>query len=35
MEFRWVAVDDPNLQCLFEIYATLALDAKHNDFENH
>ena len=35
LEFRWVAIDDPNLQCLFEIYATLALDAKHNDFENH
>jgi predicted GIY-YIG superfamily endonuclease len=35
MAFRWVAISDPNEQCLFEIYATLALNAKHNDFENH
>ncbi len=35
MEFRWVEVIDANTQCLFEIYATLALGAKHNSFENH
>jgi len=35
MEFRWVEVADANTQCLFEIYATLTLDAQHNDFENH
>ena len=35
MEFRWVEETDPNRQCLLEIYATLALNALHNDFENH
>ena len=35
MEFRWVEEADPNRQCLLEIYATLALKAIHNDFENH
>ena len=35
MEFRWVGEADPNRQCLLEIYATVALNALHNDFENH
>ena len=35
MEFRWVEETDPNRQCLLEIYATVALNALHNDFENH
>lgn len=35
MEFRWVEETDSNKQCLLEIYATLALNAAHNDFENH
>lgn len=35
MEFRWVEEADPNRQCLLEIYATLALGARFNDFINH
>ncbi|SEJ91686.1 hypothetical protein SAMN05518849_11833 [Sphingobium sp. AP50] len=35
MAFRWVEVTDANEQCLFEIYATLTLKARFNDFENH
>lgn len=35
MQCRWVQVDDANLQCLFEIYATIALRAEYNDFDNH
>jgi hypothetical protein len=35
MEWRWVAIDEPNLQCLFEIYAAIVLRAEFNDFENH
>lgn len=35
LDWRWVEIEDPNLQCLFEIYATLALGAQFNDFENH
>ena len=35
MQFRWVEVQDANTQCLLEIYATIALNARHNDFENH
>ncbi len=35
MEFRWVEESDPHTQCLLEIYATVALDARYNDFENH
>ncbi len=35
MDFRWVGEDDPNRQCLLEIYATVALGARFNDFENH
>ena len=35
MEFRWVEEADPNRQCLLEIYATVVLDARYNDFINH
>ncbi len=35
MQWRWVEIEEANLQCLFEIYATIALKAKFNDFENH
>lgn len=35
MEFRWVEETDANRQCLLEIYATIALDARYNDFINH
>ena len=35
LQFRWVEVEDPNLQYLLEIYVALVLRATHNDFENH
>jgi hypothetical protein len=35
MQFRWVEEVDPNRQCLLEIYATIVLDARYNDFINH
>lgn len=35
MTFRWVEATDANHQCLLEIYATLTLKARFNDFENH
>lgn len=35
MSFRWVEEADPNLQCLLEIYATVVLEARYNDFMNH
>ncbi|MDF4086955.1 GIY-YIG nuclease family protein [Bifidobacterium catenulatum] len=35
MEWRWVQVDDPDTQCLLEIYASIALRTPFNDFENH
>lgn len=35
MQFRWVEEADPNRQCLLEIYATVVLDARYNDFINH
>ena len=35
MQFRWVEESDANRQCLLEIYATVVLDAKFNDFVNH
>lgn len=35
MQFRWVEEADPNWQCLLEIYATVVLDARYNDFINH
>ncbi|WDF70962.1 hypothetical protein [Novosphingobium sp. KACC 22771] len=35
MQFRWVEEADPNRQCLLEIYATVVLEARYNDFINH
>jgi hypothetical protein len=35
MQFRWVEEADANKQCLLEIYATTALNARYNDFSNH
>lgn len=35
MQFRWVEEADPNRQCLLEIYATVVLNARYNDFINH
>ena len=35
LQWRFVEIADPNLQCLFEIYASISLEAKFNDFENH
>ena len=35
MDFRWVEEKDANTQCLLEIYATIALNARFNDFMNH
>lgn len=35
MQFRWAEERDPNRQCLLEIYATVALGARFNDFINH
>ena len=32
MELRFIEIDDPNLQVLFELYASLVLKSKHNDF---
>jgi len=32
MEFRFVEESDQNAQALLEIYCTLALNAKYNDF---
>jgi hypothetical protein len=35
MEFRFVEETDQNAQALLEIYCTLALNAKYNDFNTH
>ena len=35
MELRFIGVDDPILQALFEIYAAVTLNTPFNDFENH
>jgi hypothetical protein len=35
MQFRWVEEEDPHTQYLLEMYASVALDARYNDFENH
>lgn len=35
MEFRFVEESDENAQALLEIYGTLALNAKYNDFNTH
>jgi hypothetical protein len=34
MDFRFVEEVDPTAQCLLEIYCTVALRTRHNDFEN-
>jgi hypothetical protein len=33
MEFRFVEEVDPTAQCLLEVYASVALQTPHNDFE--
>ncbi len=33
MEFRFVEETDPTAQCLLEVYASVALQTPHNDFE--
>lgn len=35
MDFRFVEETDQNAQALLEIYCTLALNAKYNDFNTH
>lgn len=35
MEWRWVPIEDANTQAVFEVFATMKLNAKFNDFENH
>jgi len=35
MDFRFVEETDQNAQALLEIYCTLALNAKYNDFDTH
>lgn len=35
MELRFVEVEDPIVQALFEIYASVILKTPFNDFENH
>jgi len=35
MDFRFVEERDQNAQALLEIYCTLALNAKYNDFDTH
>jgi hypothetical protein len=35
MQFRWIEETDPNRQCLLEIYVSVVLEARYNDFENH
>ncbi|ASY61378.1 hypothetical protein [Sinorhizobium sp. CCBAU 05631] len=35
MEFRFVEEGDPTAQCLLEIYASVVLETRYNDFENH
>jgi hypothetical protein len=35
LEYRYVEESDANRQALLEIYCTIVLGAKHNDFQNH
>lgn len=35
MDVRAVRVDDPVTQALFEVYASVAVDARYNTFDNH
>jgi hypothetical protein len=35
MEYRFTEQTDPNLQALLEIYCTIVLQCRYNDFDNH
>jgi hypothetical protein len=35
MGAKYVQIDDPILRYLFEVYATLSLEAPYNDFNTH
>ena len=35
MEIYVIEITDPIEQTLFEVYAALALDSPHNDFDTH
>ena len=35
MDLRYVEESDPVRQALLEVYVALAVEAKHNDFDNH
>jgi hypothetical protein len=35
MDIRFVEEADPNRQALLEIYVTLCLEARYNDFDTH
>jgi hypothetical protein len=35
MEYRWVEEADPTCQCLLQLYASVALATKYNDFDIH
>ena len=35
MEYRWVEESDPTCQCLLEIYVSVALMTRYNDFDTH
>lgn len=35
MEYRWVEETDPTCQCLLEIYTSVALATRYNDFDTH
>jgi hypothetical protein len=35
MDFRYVEETDQNAQALLEIYCTLVLNARYNDFDTH
>lgn len=35
MQLRYVEVNDPVMQTLFEVYAAVVLKTPYNDFENH
>ncbi|MBV1701218.1 MAG: hypothetical protein KGQ46_05290 [Hyphomicrobiales bacterium] len=35
MEYRWVEATDPTFQCLLEIYVSIVLATKYNDFDTH
>jgi hypothetical protein len=35
MEYRWVEETDPTCQCLLEVYTSVALVTRYNDFDTH